>query len=118
VSYQPPNVLVVDIDGTLTNGEFPYADATPRLDVIEKVNAFYDAGWRIELFTARGMNRFADTGYPKQHAEEAFLSLTYKWLRDHGVKFHRLQFGKPAAIYYIDDKSLTPEAFLAKDLSL
>ncbi len=117
--------LVVDIDGTITNGEYPYKDATPRLDVIAKVNAAYDAGWTIILFTARGMNRFSDMQNkgmddfgrmhtPVQSAIEEYGRMTWDWLLEHGVKYHHLRFGKPAAIYYIDDKSLTPEAFLEK----
>lgn len=131
--YETEKTIVMDLDGTLTNGEYPYVNATPRQDMIDKVNSLYDAGWRVIVFTARGMNRFKDmkngghtsfemdfgTGEPKEPvraAVEEYGKLTYHWLIAHGVKFHHLRFGKPAAIYYVDDKSLTPEAFLEREI--
>ncbi len=105
--------LVVDIDGTLCEetGGLNYADAPPRQNVIAQVNRFYDAGYDVTIFTARGMYRYAgDRGM----IEENLRPVTEAWLKRHGVRYHRLWFGKPSSDMYIDDKAVTPEDFLEK----
>ena len=37
---------------------------------------------------------------------------TSDWLKNNGVKYHRLMFGKPNGDYYIDDKNLSIKEFL------
>lgn len=102
------NVLVIDIDGTITNNEYPYDNCTPKQDVINKVNECYKNGWIIKLLTARGQNTF--NGDSKK-ADEYYRELTEDWLRKNRVLYHSLSFEKPAAIFYIDDRALRPEEF-------
>lgn len=90
--------FVFDIDGViativLTND---YALAGPMIENIRRLNRLYDAGNTIILFTARG----TVTGIN-------WTDVTKKQMSDWGVKYHRLQFGKPAADYYIDDKMIS-----------
>ena len=48
-------IYCFDIDGTLcTNTDGDYEKAEPYLDVIAQVNALYDTGHRIIIYTARG----------------------------------------------------------------
>jgi capsule biosynthesis phosphatase len=103
------NILVVDIDGTLTNGEYPYHLCTPNQKVIDKVNKCYDEGWEIKLLTARGQNTYQGDS---QRCDDVYRIPTEDWLNQHGVKYHSLSFQKPAAIYYIDDKALRPDEFV------
>lgn len=92
-------VICVDVDGTLCNEnawtEAGVASATPRWDIIKKVNDLYDHNF-IVIYTARR---------PKLYFE------TIKWLWKHGVMFHALACGqgKCPADLYIDDKSVLPE---------
>ena len=92
----------VDIDGTICslvptkkNGDWDYPDAKPFKDKIAKLNKLYDEGHTIIYFTARGMDSGRD-----------LTELTKKQLKEWGVKYHKLIFGKPAADVYIDDKSI------------
>jgi len=104
--------IVVDLDGTLcedTRGK-NYVNPEPKLDVIELVNWYYDQGCDVTIFTARGMGRFDGDG---NACDKNFRSLTQDWLEKHGVKHHRLMFGKPAADVYIDDKGMRPDEFIS-----
>lgn len=90
--------FVFDIDGViativLTND---YAQAGPIPENIRRLNRLYEAGNTIILFTARG----TVTGINWADVTKGQM---VKW----GVKYHQLQFGKPAADYYIDDKMIT-----------
>ena len=90
-----------DIDGTLcsnTNGDYPSAEPFP--DRIEHMNALYDAGHEITLFTARGTTTGID-----------WRELTENQLRDWGAKYHRLILGKPHADLFVDDKAVHSEAY-------
>lgn len=90
-----------DIDGCLAEkadakdlgGD--YALNTPNQKIINICNKLYDAGNKIVLHTARGSG--TGTDWSEQTATQMA-----KW----GVRYHKLTFGKPAADYYIDDKSL------------
>lgn len=90
--------FVVDIDGviaslTLNNN---YALATPLQNTIKVVNALYDQGHRIILFTARGDATGID-----------WRDVTAGQMSEWGVKYHELRFGKPAGDYYIDDRLIS-----------
>jgi len=89
-------IYCFDIDGTLcTNTDGGYERAEPYPDVITRVNALYDAGHRIIMYTARG----STTGINWRELTENQL---YSW----GVKYHELFLGKPTADIYIDDKAV------------
>ncbi len=90
--------FVVDIDGviaalTLNND---YTLATPLQHTIKIVNSLYERGHRIILFTARGYATGID-----------WSEITAGQMKEWGVKYHELRFGKPAADYYIDDRLIS-----------
>ncbi len=99
-------VFCLDIDGVL--GRYAdikdmnqsYANNLPNHDVIEICNRLYDNGNKIVLYTARG------TGSGIDWSQE-----TEKQLKNWGLKYHKLYFGKPPATYYIDDKMLDLNLF-------
>ena len=66
--------------------------------MIKCVNKLYENGNQIVLFTERGYKTGID-----------WSEVTNKQLRDWGVKYHQLFFGKPDADYYVDDKLLSIE---------
>ena len=89
-------IYCFDIDGTIcinTNGA--YEGAIPYPDRIKKVNALYEAGDQIILFTARGSQTGID-----------WSEITKKQLYEWGVNYHQLLFGKPHADIFIDDKAI------------
>ena len=67
--------------------------AKPYPDSIGKINEWFDQGNYICFFTAR---------------TEENRQVTLKWLKEHGVRYHNIIFGKPRRregdeYHYIDD---------------
>jgi hypothetical protein len=94
-------IYCFDIDGTLcSNTDGGYPDAKPFTDRIAVVNALYDAGHKIKLFTARGSTTSID-----------WRDLTEQQMRTWGVKYHELILGKPEADIFIDDKAYNSESW-------
>ena len=90
-----------DLDGTLcTNTEGEYESAIPFPERISKVNALYEAGSNILIYTARGTVTGID-----------WRPLTEKQLAEWGVKYHELRLGKPFADIYIDDRAMNDGDF-------
>jgi hypothetical protein len=106
---QPPaqrdpekRTFCIDIDGVIAT-KAPgnqYDLASPIQQTINIVNALFEKGHHIILFTARG----SLTGIDWRKTTKAQMDA---W----GVKYHKLVFGKPAADYYVDDKALLLEQF-------
>lgn len=93
-----PKTFVVDIDGVLATlvPDNDYGKCGPIPDNICRVNELHTAGHRIVLFTARGSATGID-----------WSEVTRTQLKSWGVRYHELQFGKPAADFYIDDRLTT-----------
>jgi CMP-N,N'-diacetyllegionaminic acid synthase len=96
--------LVVDIDGVLAAASIDpdYGKAEPMLANIAQLNALYDAGCEIVVYTARGSATGID-----------WAGITRAQLDGWGVRYHELRFGKPHADVYIDDRLLTLPLVLA-----
>ena len=93
----------IDIDGTIcTNTCGKYEEAEPIPEAIAKVNALYDEGHSIILFTARGTTTQID-----------WRATTEKQLNQWKVKYHKLIFGKPEADIFIDDRAISAVDFMA-----
>ncbi len=83
-----------DIDGvimTLVN-VMDYSLAKPIHETVALINTLYERGHHIILFTARGYITKMD-----------WTEVTVRQMKEAGVKYHELKFGKPAADFYIDD---------------
>jgi len=105
--------IVLDLDDTLcypVNRDFE--NAAPNTKLISKVNKLFDEGWGIDIFTARGSISCAS----REEAKEKYYDQIVSWLNRHGVKYHKLSFEKPLAAYYVDDKGMSPEAFLETNI--
>ena len=85
-------IVVVDLDEVLCKATpwWDYVNAEPIRENIEKVNKLYNMGYGIWIHTSRF---------------ECDREVTERWLKEHGVKYHRLIMGKPWATHYIDDKN-------------
>ena len=100
-------IYCIDIDGTIcTTVGTDYAGARPIESRIAHVNRLFDEGHEIIFFTARGSLLGVD--------HEA---LTRGQLESWGVRYTRLQMGKPAADTYVDDRAVTDASFFEDDLS-
>ncbi len=97
---QGGKIFVFDIDGVVAKIQknLNYALSEPNERMIRIINKLYDAGNHIILFTARGYVTGKD-----------WSLVTKEQLRAWGVRYHELQFGKPNANYYVDDKMLSIE---------
>jgi hypothetical protein len=94
-------IYCFDIDGTLcSKTDGVYDQALPYHERIAIVNALYDAGHRIKLFTARGSTTGLD-----------WRELTERQLRSWNVRYHELILGKPEADVFIDDKAFNANAW-------
>lgn len=84
-----------DIDGVIaskTPGN-DYGKAMPVENNIQTLNALYEKGFHIVLFTARGYKTGID-----------WKKMTIRQMQEWNVHYHELLFGKPDADIYIDDK--------------
>ena len=96
--------IYVDIDGVIcrTTKNF-YKKSKPNKKVIKLINYWHETGKIIVIYTARYMGRNNDNIYK---AKKEGYNLTFKQLKDWGVKFDKLIFGKPSFDIIIDDKAL------------
>lgn len=102
-----PKIYVFDLDGTLctkTPLGGDYSLAEPQVEMISKLNELKRLGNKIVIFTARGMIRFKGD---VEKIEKELGQLTRDWLREHGVEYDALLFGKPPADFYVDDRALS-----------
>lgn len=90
-----PLKICCDIDGILAEkvSMNDYTQASPLETNVCLINALYQKGYHITLFTARGYT----TGLNWEQ-------ITKEQMRRWGVQYHELLFGKPDADIYIDDK--------------
>lgn len=105
--------IVLDFDDTLAfTLNRDWANAKPNLELIEKCNKLYAAGWIIDIFTARG----SISCRSRVEAANKYGPQIEAWLKKHDVKYHALSFDKPLAAYYVDDKGILPEDFIETDI--
>jgi CMP-N,N'-diacetyllegionaminic acid synthase len=99
--------IFIDIDHTICNThQTDYSNATPIQYNIDKVNQFYNAGHSITMWTARGTMTGVD-----------WTQITLEQLNKWGVKYHKLQLGKPAFDLFIDDKVLNTDHWTEENVN-
>jgi len=88
--------IAVDLDATLTNGEYYWKGdkPTPNQKVIDWVKKKYYEGNVILIHTARRCEEYR---------------MTKAWLDEHGVLYHAIVLDKLAADIYLDDRNMMLE---------
>jgi len=90
-------VILVDLDGTLCNGEawtvFDCLNALPKQKIINKVNRAYQSNF-IVIYTAR---------------RDRLIPATLQWLRRNNVMYHAISNHKCSADIYVENKAIQPE---------
>lgn len=82
-------------------GSEKYEGCTPILKYIYLLNECYDDGYRIVIYTSRGMGQFdGDVA----RCDKELRKVTTKFLAKHGIKYHELVFGKIHFDLLIDNK--------------
>tara|TARA_B100001540_G_C15769263_1_gene625520 strand:- start:942 stop:1283 length:342 start_codon:yes stop_codon:yes gene_type:complete len=96
--------ICFDLDGVICNTKNNnYKKSKPIKKSIRYINDLYNNNYKIVIFTARYMGRNKDkVTYAKQQG----LNSTKKQLKNWGVKYHKLIFGKPSYDFIVDDKAL------------
>lgn len=86
--------IIIDVDGTIFTEEktFSRSLAKPLPGAIENVNALYDEGHTIILYSSRSWQEF---------------EMTMHWLDHYGIKYHQLYMGKPIGDVWIDDRAIS-----------
>ncbi len=80
-----------------------YKTCKPIMEMVAICNQCYDAGYKIVIYSARGMTGFngnVDAIYSNLY------DLTTKQLSEWGVKYHQLIMGKVHYDLLIDDKAI------------
>ncbi len=92
--------FVFDIDGViaLIVNKNNYELSQPNRKMIDIINSLYDMGNYIVLHTARGYVTGID-----------WKDVTKMQLKQWGLKYHELHFGKLNADYYVDDRMISME---------
>jgi hypothetical protein len=92
--------FVFDIDGVIAklNPENNYAVSEPDKEMVGLINRLHGYGNEIILHTARGYVTGID-----------WSKTTLSQLKNWGLKYDGLVFGKPNATYYVDDRMLSVE---------
>jgi D-beta-D-heptose 7-phosphate kinase/D-beta-D-heptose 1-phosphate adenosyltransferase len=84
-----------DVDGILAfTNRNDYKNSRPNLEAIAKLNKYYDDGYTINIWTARGSTSHMD-----------WRDLTERQLKEWGVKYHKLIMGKPSFDILWEDKA-------------
>jgi len=73
-----------------------YSNSIPDYESIKRVNTLYEKGNIIKIFTGRGSATGID-----------WRDFTMKQLKEWGVCYHELIFGKPVCDIIIDDKAIS-----------
>jgi hypothetical protein len=85
-----------DLDGVIcTTPKADYTESLPHKWIIQKINALYNGGNTIKIYTARGSTTKIN-----------WQALTERQLIEWEVKYHELIMGKPEADVFIDDKGI------------
>jgi len=85
--------IIVDLDGTICTEEktFSRSMAQPIKGAVESINALYDQGHTIIIYSARTWMEY---------------EMTADWLKRYQIKYHQLIMGKPIGDVWIDDRAL------------
>lgn len=106
--------LIIDLDGTLTLDEegVAYEEKRPNAPLIEKLRIYQKNGFKITIFTSRGMRSFGgDVAKITAELGPQILS----WLDKHAVPYDELVVGKAWCGFegfYVDDRAVRPSEFV------
>lgn len=106
IAFDLDDVICFRPDGYEHLGPEKYLYCQPYDETIELVNSLYDDGYKIIIYTARGMSQFAGDIieiYSKLYNQ------TNEQLKSWGLKYHQLVMGKMHYDVLIDDKVLNSQ---------
>lgn len=106
VAFDLDDVLCYRESGLEHFGEGKYLYCKPIEKNVKILNECISRGFYVKIYTARGMSHFkGDVSL----IEQKLRPLTEKQLREWGVQYHELIFGKIHYDLLIDDKAINSE---------
>jgi len=103
IAFDLDDVLCYRLDEYEHLGPNKYDYCEPYIENINLVNSLYDDGYKIVIYTARGMTQF------KGNIVDIYTHLytkTNEQLNSWGLKYHQLVMGKIHYDILIDDKAI------------
>ena len=114
--------IYIDFDGTVTNPDLAFSDAVqqpPQAGCIEAINALYDAGHTISIYSCRSnpevvgnikrtMLSTNPTTLEKQWVVQTLEEDMVAYLNLHKIRFHNIAKNKPHYHIIIDDRAKNP----------
>src|SRR5580704_11725181 len=103
--------ICIDLDGVVCRLREPdqsYAELLPVPGAVESLRAMRAAGHYLILYTARHMKTCGGNVGQVVARQGA---TTLEWLKQHGIEFDEIHFGKPHADVYIDDNAVRFEGW-------
>lgn len=94
--------VVFDIDNTLITN-----DGLPILEQISFLRKLKSLGWKISLYTARGMKSRCNTSLEDKEMKPIRESIIQS-LEKYNIPFDTLHLSKPYGEFYVDDKAFNP----------
>jgi histidinol phosphatase-like enzyme len=113
IAFDLDDVICFRPTGYEDLGPEKYSYCQPHKETIQLVNSLYDDGYKIIIYTARGMSQFSG------NIVEIYSKLynqTNDQLKSWEVKYHQLVMGKIHYDILIDDKSLNSYAINKEDI--
>lgn len=101
IAFDLDDVLCSRLNGYENLGPLKYDYCYPIVENIEMVNSLYNEGYKIVIYTARGMTQF--NGNVQEIYSKLYIKTTEQ-LKSWGLKYHQLVMGKIHYDVLIDDK--------------
>lgn len=101
IAFDLDDVLCSRLNGYENLGPLKYDYCYPIVENIEMVNSLYNEGYKIVIYTARGMTQF--NGNVHEIYSKLYTKTTQQ-LKSWGLKYHQLIMGKIHYDILIDDK--------------
>jgi hypothetical protein len=116
--------IYIDFDGTITVPNVNFEEAIqqpPQEGCVETINALYDAGNLISIYSCRSnpevvgtakrkLLSFNPTTLEKQWAAQTLEEEMISYLNFYKIKFHNIVKDKPHYHIIIDDRAFNPKA--------
>ena len=113
IAFDLDDVLCLRPKGYENLGPEKYNYCYPIEENIQLVNSLYNDGYKIVIYTARGMSQFKGNValiYSKLYSK------TIQQLNDWGLKYDQLVMGKIHYDLLVDDKVLNSSAITKEDI--
>jgi hypothetical protein len=115
--------IFIDFDGTITDPDVEFSVAIqrpPQIGSIEAINALYDSGHTISIYSCRSnvnvvgnikrkLLNLHSTALEKQWVAQTLEEEMVGYLKFYNIKYHKIIRDKPHYHIIIDDRAFNPK---------